>query len=362
MRNLIALVGCVALVALYTGGCDDGPIPNGIPTGCYHLYYTNSALAARADECAAALPEDAVMTDLADEFAGLHGLDQVRVIFSDRPIGGFIKDLERTLDRHNHVDYIGMFSEDIDSLIETGWIEPYPIDIDEDLFLPEAIEAMKRGTVLYGIPLVYFPLSDRAKGVALSTEVEHGLRHTALDFNDFLSEPDNAQKLADAAGGVSARSCLNFQSITAFPDTFLGPMFTFETAPLRFFNPVDTLGNSVPVLLIDSYPDPDGKPELFVQYSYDGYGQRPLLVEFRDAVLPDSVAEVSIEIRPAQGTVVMLFALDRFGEEMDFAAATEPDEPTVLWLEATDIRKVTFIGPQFLIYKICWYTQAGPGR
>lgn len=293
-------------------------------------------------------PEDSTVSALADEFTSITGLP-IRLVFSDTSISNFIEDLENTEAEYNHVDFLGFLAEDIDQLIETGWITSYSGEIDISMFPPAAIEAMKRNDILYGIPL-FETAAGLVKGVGISTAAEPGLQVIALSFSAMLALSENTQKLADAAGGISFGNCLDFQAIDSFPQSFAGPTFTFSFSPLYFINPTDYI-DPLPIILEDR--DLDSLPELWVEHSSSDAENELFTIEFPEQTFPDGVQYVSVELMHTDS--LLLIARDSVGTSLGSILDTVPDIRNTLQLNWQGIRDVQFDADSTLIYKICWF-------
>lgn len=156
-------------------------------------------------------------------------------------------------------------------------------------------------------------------------------------------------------------TCLDFQTITNFPQSFPGPTFTVSSVPnnsLIFINPKDPSGNSMPITLEDRVEDQDGKPELSVGFSRDTGGYQPLFVEFPAASFPDGVKDVTVELMHFASATIL--ALDSSGKVIN--SATEPTQKnrTVLTLTGQNIRRLQFNVVETLVYKICWIPSPPP--
>jgi len=211
--KLVMLVLCVGLLTGMEDSCEDNQKPvtpepiarpkRFAPTLLYRGALENQVLRPgqpgfqKAQTLAEEFQE---VLKLAENFRATQQKD-INVIFSNQPIDGFIREVNRTAQELGHVDVLGIFSEDIDRLIQTGLIQPYPIDsIDEDLFSEEALKKMTRNGILYGLPLFFS--NKRVKGIALSSRADAGLLDTTLAFNEFLAQPENRDSLAQAADGI----------------------------------------------------------------------------------------------------------------------------------------------------------------
>lgn len=292
-------------------------------------------------------PEDSTVSALADEFTSITGLP-IRLLFSEGSIDDFIEDLENTTATYNHVDFLGFLAEDIDQLIETGWITPYPGEIDISMFFPAAIEAMKRNDNLYGIPL-FETAAGIVKGVGISTAAEPELQLTALAFLAMLALSENTQKLADAAGGISLGNCLDFQAIDSFPQFFAGPTFAFSFSPLYFINPTVS-GDPLLISLEDA--DLDLLPELWVEYSPYNDVNEPFTIEFPVQTFLDGVQNVSVELMHTDS--LLLIARDSLGAFLGSISHSDEDIRVTLQLKFSGIRDVQFDADSTHIYKVCW--------
>ena len=154
---------------------------------------------------------------------------------------------------------------------------------------------------------------------------------------------------------VACTKCLDFQTITPFPQTFPGPTFTVTTTPsnpLLFTNPIDPSGAIMPINLEDRVEDQDGKPELNVGFSRDTGGYRPMFVEFPAASFPNGVKDVTVELQHFASATIL--ALDNSGGVIN--TVTQPAQGTraALTLSGPKIRKLQFNTVETLVYKICW--------
>jgi len=185
--------------------CDDGPISNGTLSGASRGSSGPGVMRPIADKLKVMqTPEDEVVRDIADSFKVTYELEDLRINFFNGPLDDFINiTLQGMYAKYKHVDFLIIYDNDIDSLIEKNWIKPYPKTINEGAFKPTAIAAMKRGQVLYGIPL-FITQDNKVKGVAVSSRVEDELLDLTITFNDTLSTVENSKRLADAAGGKTA--------------------------------------------------------------------------------------------------------------------------------------------------------------
>ncbi|UCE65831.1 MAG: hypothetical protein JSU85_13370 [Candidatus Zixiibacteriota bacterium] len=309
---------------------ESGPVANGTTTGAWNRS-----------------PEDSTVGDLANEFASSTG-QPIRLIFSNRSINGFIEDLENTTAIYNHVDFLGFLAEDIDRLIETGWITPYSEQIDISMFSPAAIEAMNRNDILYGIPL-FETATGIVKGVGISAAAEPELRLTALSFLAMLALGENMQKLAAAAGGTSVENCLNFQTIDPFPQYFDSATFAFSFSPLYFINPTVS-GDPMLISLEDR--DLDSLPELWVEFSSSVDVYEPFTIEFPVQTFPGGMQSVSVELMHTNH--LSLIARDNQGAFLDSISYPIQGIRDTLQLNGPGIRDVQFNAAETHIYKICW--------
>lgn len=151
-------------------------------------------------------PEDATLRRIAEDYAEQEGIKEPLMEFFDGSIDDFMEFLDGILDEHEHLDGLFIYNDHIDTLVDEGWLKPYPEYIDESVFEPEAIEAVKRDGTLYGIPLFMKDVEGvkRVKCVAVSTYIEHELFETTLDINEFISSPENIEEIVAAVpGGIS---------------------------------------------------------------------------------------------------------------------------------------------------------------
>lgn len=154
-------------------------------------------------------------------------------------------------------------------------------------------------------------------------------------------------------------NCLDFQSITSFPQTFPGPTFTVATVPnnpLGFTNPIEPAGNYTPITLDDR--DNDGNPELYVGVSKDRGGYLPLYVEFPPADFPYGVQDVAVELMTGASDTVM--ELDNWGNVISTASQPTHNIRTTLPLSGQNIRKLQFNMVETMVYKICWIPSPPP--
>lgn len=148
---------------------------------------------------------------------------------------------------------------------------------------------------------------------------------------------------------VPGARCLDFQSITPFPQTFPGP--TFAIAPLDFTNPRNPNGASIPVQLTDRGEDLDGRPELYVGFSRDSAGYQPLFAMFPQSGFPAGVRSATVELRHFNSATVL--ALGTAGV---ISQASQPTQNTRvnLTLSGPGIRRIQFNTIETLVYRICW--------
>lgn len=151
------------------------------------------------------------------------------------------------------------------------------------------------------------------------------------------------------------RTCLDFQIISSFPQTFPGPTFTVTSVPgnsLVFTNPKDPGGNPIAITLEDRVEDQDGKPELNVGFSKDTDGYQPLFVEFPLTGYPNGVKDVEVELMHFASATIL--ALDSGGNVISTATQPVQNTRTVLSLPGQNIRRLQFNMIETLVYKICW--------
>jgi len=160
-----------------------GPMPNGTITGGYHTS-----------------PEEELVKRLVELF----GKD-ITIQFFEGSIDGFVDFLRSIDSAFDYLDFVGFYSDDLDKLISENLMKPYPRVIDESDFLSEAILAMKRGNILYGVP-IYILEDGRVKGVGVSSKVKN-LGHEAIvvDLINFLTSFESSKAIAAIAGGTPAR-------------------------------------------------------------------------------------------------------------------------------------------------------------
>ncbi len=155
-------------------------------------------------------PETETITQIAEEFAKFKGVETPRIIAYSGSVDEFIKNaLIPTLEKYGHIDGMFIHSDSLDQLIQTDWIKPYPSIVKEEEFLSEAIEVMKRNNSLYCIP-IYIKGDDygfqTVKGIGTCTKVEDKLLRTATEFMEYITNVENSQRIAEAAGGITARN------------------------------------------------------------------------------------------------------------------------------------------------------------
>lgn len=152
-------------------------------------------------------PEDATLQKIAEDYAEQEGIKEPLMEFFDGSIDDFMDFLDGILDEHEHLDGLFVYNDHIDTLVDEGWLKPYPEHIDESTFKSEAIEAVKRDGTLYGIPLFMKDVEGvrRVKCVAVSTYIEDELFDTVLNMNEFIFSPENREEIVAAVpGGISA--------------------------------------------------------------------------------------------------------------------------------------------------------------
>ncbi|HEX8231681.1 MAG TPA: hypothetical protein VF826_20560 [Chloroflexia bacterium] len=162
---------------------------------------------------------------------------------------------------------------------------------------------------------------------------------TVSDWSPFSITP---------AGPLPA-GCLDFQALQ--PQKFTG--INFRLYPLEFTNPLAmTATQALPLELVDRGEDKDGKPELYVPFSLDTGGFKPMFVDFPLSGFPNGVKNVSIELQHFNSASVR--ALDGLGRVLD--EVSQPNQRTRAALQAggPSIRRLQFNVVETLIYKICW--------
>jgi hypothetical protein len=162
--------------------------------------------------------------------------------------------------------------------------------------------------------------------------------------------------LANACGGNVAPSfgpggstCIDFQSVQPFPQTFGGPTFTF--APLDFHNP-QRGGNPQPMILADRVEDQDNRPELNVGFSRTTPGYQPLIVNFPSNVFPGGVGTVHVELRHFASATVG--ARDAAGGVVSTVSQPAQDTRAFLTLQGPGITSLEFEAVETLLYQVCW--------
>ena len=166
----------------------DGPEQNSRPNGVYN-----------------GSPEDSIVQIIINEYIEEYKVD-VRIAFFEGNALELVKFLEESLAKHSHLDYIAVSSIKLDTLIATNWIKPYPGDIDEENFYPDALESLRRGNLLYGVPLYIVLKTGRVKGICISTKVQDDLENIIIELIEYISKYENAKRIADAAGATPART------------------------------------------------------------------------------------------------------------------------------------------------------------
>jgi hypothetical protein len=210
---------------------------------------------------------------------------------------------------------------------------------------------MRRHGDLYELPLFY-TAEGKVKGVTLSNEYDPSVLETTRGFIRFLTRPENARRLADAAGGVAATrsACLTFEVIADEDRQFAEPGFWFPQIPIFFDNPILD-DDPQPVRL---QTPPEGATHLYVAGlpDYDPYNyDKPFQTIFRHRFFADRVGSVRVTLRAAYAFVA---AIDSIGD----VVATAESEPGVMWdLELVGdrpIRRLDFYVTDAEIYRICW--------
>lgn len=153
------------------------------------------------------------------------------------------------------------------------------------------------------------------------------------------------RRLTMAPGG----SCLDFQSLTPFPQTFAGP--TFVIPPLDFTNPKNPNGTAIPIQLTDRGEDLDGRPELYVGFSRDSGGYQPLFATFPQGAFPAGVRTASIELRHFNSATVLALGT---GGVISQATQSTQNTRVTLNLSGPSIRRIQFNTIETLVYRICW--------
>ena len=144
--------------------------------------------------------------------------------------------------------------------------------------------------------------------------------------------------------------CVDFQSLTPFPQNFTGPTFSFT--PLDFVNPTDPNGTPLLVQLTDRTEDLDGRPELYVAFSRDGAGYRPLFVDFPASGFPSGVPRATVELRHFNSAQIL--ARNAAGAVISQASQPTQNTRVTLSLAGPGIRRLQFNTIETLVYRICW--------
>ncbi len=185
----ILLIFCVIILSFHSG-CDpnNGPDPNGTPTGGWNTS-----------------PEDSIVQVLLDEFEEQYNIN-LRVAFFEGEIGGFLPVLQSILDNAGHLDYIAFYSSDLEILRNQGWLKQYPRQLEDTLFFQPAIDAMKIDEVLYGVPIYYLSSPTfEVKGIGVSTRIQNELEDIVVELINYCTNEENSQRIASVVGGISAR-------------------------------------------------------------------------------------------------------------------------------------------------------------
>ena len=144
-------------------------------------------------------------------------------------------------------------------------------------------------------------------------------------------------------------TCLDFQALTPFPQTFAGPAFTIP--PLRFINPTHN-GAATAITLEDRAEDQDGRPELSVSVSRNTGTFTPLIVEFPRRAFPNGVKVVYVTLRHSYSAAVT--AQNANGGVVATASLPTQHTRALLTLEGRGITRLEFQASETLLYEICW--------
>jgi hypothetical protein len=143
-------------------------------------------------------------------------------------------------------------------------------------------------------------------------------------------------------------TCVDFQALTSFPQTFAGPAFTIR--PLHFINPTHN-GVVSPLTLEDRVEDQDGRPELNVAISRNTATFQPLIVEFPRADFPGGVKVAYVTLRHSYEAVVT--AKNAGGGVVATASQPQLTRGTLV-LQGRGITRLEFKASETLLYEICW--------
>lgn len=143
-------------------------------------------------------------------------------------------------------------------------------------------------------------------------------------------------------------TCLDFQALTAFPQTFAAPAFTIR--PLHFTNPTHN-GAVSALTLEDRVEDQDGRPELNIAISRNTGTFQPLIVEFPRADFPDGVKAAYVTLRHSYEAVV---TAKNAGGGVVATASLPQLTRTTLVLKGPGITRLEFQASETLLYNICW--------
>ena len=155
--------------------------------------------------------------------------------------------------------------------------------------------------------------------------------------------PSNRPRLA------SGSTCVDFQAVTPFPQTFAGPAFTI--GQLAFQNPTQG-GTPRPLNLEDRVEDHDGKPELFVGFSRTTGSYMPLVVRFPSAAFPQGVRTAYVRLQHFSSARVI--AKNTSGATVAVASQPTQHSVAVLTLRGPQIARIEFDAVETLVYDICW--------
>ena len=146
----------------------------------------------------------------------------------------------------------------------------------------------------------------------------------------------------------SDSTCLDFQTLTPFPQTFAAPAFTIR--PLHFINPTHN-GVVSALTLEDRVEDQDGRPELNIAISRNTGTFQPLTVEFPRADFPNGVKAAYVTLRHSYEAVVT--AKDAGGGVVATASLPQLTRGTLV-LQGRGITTLEFKASETLLYDICW--------
>jgi len=177
-----------------------GPLGDGTPTGDWH----NS-------------PEDSVVKEMLNEFQAAFNY-KPRVVFYEGDAAGFVNHVSNTYAQYNQLDFVAFYSCDLDLLISSHWLDPYPESINENEFTVESVNGMKRNNTLYGIP-IYVKSNGCVKGIGISSKMEDSLKTKVMQWINFVTSPDNSLRITETTDGTPALISL-LPDLVAVPDSF----------------------------------------------------------------------------------------------------------------------------------------------